>query len=133
MPCSWPPSAMDELALLRGPPRWTGLIRDAKPSTIRISGSGNLRKADLTLTKVGCPVPGPNSESEPYLLDHLVGAGQQRSWNVEADLFRGLEVPHQFEPGRLFDRQVGWLFLAPLRILSTYVAARRDRSGKLAP
>ena len=51
----------------------------------------------------------PNSEVSGKLLDHLVGADQQRSWDIDANFFRSLEVHHQFEPGRLFDRQVGWL------------------------
>ena len=44
------------------------------------------------------------------LLDHLVGAGEQRRRNVDAKRLRGLEIDHQLELGRLLDRQIGGLF-----------------------
>ena len=40
------------------------------------------------------------------LLDHLIGPSQQGRWNVDAERLRSLEVHHQFELGRLLDRQV---------------------------
>ena len=33
--------------------------------------------------------------------DHLVGAGEQRRWHVEAERLGGLEVDHQLVLGRL--------------------------------
>src|SRR5436309_15804440 len=48
--------------------------------------------------------------SKASSFDHLVGAGEQRGWRVEAKRLRRLEVDSQFELGRLHDRQVGWLF-----------------------
>jgi hypothetical protein len=37
------------------------------------------------------------------LFDHLVGAGEQRGWHLEAERVGGLEVDHQLELGRLLD------------------------------
>jgi hypothetical protein len=45
------------------------------------------------------------------LLDHLIGDGQRRFRNCEAERLGGLEVDDQFEFSRLLDRQIGW-FLA---------------------
>src|SRR6516165_8664776 len=42
----------------------------------------------------------------PPLLDHLVGGGQQRFWDGEAERLGGLEVDDQLEFGRLFDGKV---------------------------
>src|SRR3954471_705047 len=40
------------------------------------------------------------------LLDHLVGATEHCRWDGDAKHFRGLQIDHKLEPGRLFDRQV---------------------------
>jgi hypothetical protein len=37
--------------------------------------------------------------------DHLVGAGEDRLWNGEAEGSGGFEVENQLEFGRLFNRQ----------------------------
>lgn len=34
-------------------------------------------------------------------LDHLIGAAEQHRWHFEAERFRGLEIYHQLEFGRL--------------------------------
>src|SRR6476646_10943674 len=48
----------------------------------------------------------------PPLLDHLVSAGEQRWWNIEAERPSRLEVDRQDEFGRLLDRHLGRLAAA---------------------
>src|SRR5258706_1082270 len=45
----------------------------------------------------------------PGSFDDLVGAGEDRWWDRQAERLRGLEIDDQLEPGRLLDRKVGWL------------------------
>jgi hypothetical protein len=49
-------------------------------------------------------------------LNDLVGGGQQRFWNGEAERFRGFEVDDQFELARLHDRQIGWFLTFDMRM-----------------
>src|SRR5215212_11975586 len=44
-----------------------------------------------------------------WLLDHLVGAGEERWWDGNVEGGSCLEVNHELVPGGLLDRQVGWL------------------------
>src|SRR5262245_60463770 len=37
--------------------------------------------------------------------DHFVGTAEQRERDGEAECLRGLEIDHEFEPGRLYDRK----------------------------
>src|SRR5262245_43246755 len=43
------------------------------------------------------------------LLDHLVGAGEQRRRNGEVERFRSFEIDPEMKFGRLLHGQVGWL------------------------
>ena len=47
--------------------------------------------------------------SRAPLLDYLVGEGEQLVWNLEAERLGGLEVDHEVEFDRLYDRKVGRL------------------------
>ena len=47
--------------------------------------------------------------AKSFLLDHLVGAQQQRGRHSETERFGRLHIDHQFEFGRLLDRQIGRL------------------------
>jgi len=47
------------------------------------------------------------SQQDPRLFDHLVGAREQRWRHFEAERFRGLEVDHKLVLCRLLDWYVG--------------------------
>src|SRR5438477_7027196 len=64
--------------------------------------------------------------------NHLVCSQKHRLWDREAERGRGPNIDHQLKLRGLLDRQRA-PGLAPLRILSTYVAARRCKSAKFAP
>src|SRR5262252_10703319 len=42
-------------------------------------------------------------------LDHLVGAGEQRRWHLDAERLGGGQIDDELEFGRLLDRKVGWI------------------------
>jgi hypothetical protein len=53
--------------------------------------------------------PRPGRAGACVSLDHLVGESEQLRWHGDAESFSGFKVDHQFELGRLFHRDVGWL------------------------
>jgi hypothetical protein len=54
-------------------------------------------------------------------LDYVVGARQERRWNVQTQSLRSLEIDHQLELRRLLDRQIRGLG-SPFKILPTKTA-----------
>ena len=64
-------------------------------------------------------------------IDHLVRPRQHIRRNRQADLFRRFQIDDELELLRLLDGKIGGL--APFKILSTYVAARRNKSVMLTP
>ena len=65
------------------------------------------------------------------LFNHLVGGGEQRRWDGEAESLRGFEVDYQLELGWLRDRKIAGYLTRKIR--STYGAARRNKSAGLTP
>jgi hypothetical protein len=65
------------------------------------------------------------------LLDHLIRPREHIRRDRQADLLGGFQVDNKLELCRLLDGKVAGL--APFKILSTYVAARRNRFSKSVP
>jgi hypothetical protein len=53
----------------------------------------------------------PSLQDSMSSSDHFVRSRQYIRWNGHADLFGRLQTDHQFKPGRLLDRKIGWLKL----------------------
>src|SRR5262249_17365079 len=71
------------------------------------SSQMSMRKAKCALVYMPC---GPDRAARPYrLLDHLVGAREQRGRHLEAKRRGGFEINNQLELGWLHDWQVCWL------------------------
>jgi hypothetical protein len=51
----------------------------------------------------------PDAEIGHWLLDHLVGAGEERGRHLDPERFRGVQVDAQLELGRLVDGDLGRL------------------------
>src|SRR5262245_50449078 len=75
--------------------------------------------------------------------DHLVGAGEQRGWDLDPERLGGLQVDHELELGGLLDGQIGRLFAfqnstsihsrQPIQFReATTVADEAARCGELA-
>ena len=71
------------------------------------------------------------SQQGSSLFDHLVGAGEQRRWDVEAERLGGLEVDHQLELGRLLHWKIGGLG-TPEDFVNV-AGGTPNRSARLAP
>ena len=70
-------------------------------------------------------------DTRPFSFDHLVRSRQHIRRNRQADLLGRFQIDDQLKlVGCSTGRSAG---LAPFRILSTYVAARRYKSAKFAP
>ncbi len=61
----------------------------------------------------------------PVSFDHLVGAGEQRRRDVEAEHLGGRNIDHEFELGRLHDRQIGGLSARDAARLLDFISARK--------
>jgi hypothetical protein len=80
--------------------------------------------------KLCCAAPG-DSRTRAGSFDDLIRPQQQRRRDGEAEGLRGFEVDDELEFRRLLDGEIGGL--GSLKILSTYVAARRNSSGPIGP
>jgi hypothetical protein len=72
-----------------------------------------------------------NSDRKPISLNDLVGAGEERGRNRDAERLRRLPVDDELELGRELDRQITGLFA--LDDPGDIAAARRKRSRSSAP
>ena len=73
------------------------------------TGRSRLWLIPTRLTRSGCRRFKLFALRDASLLDHLVGGGQQRFRDDEAERLGGLEVDDELEAGRLHDRQVDGL------------------------
>ena len=58
----------------------------------------------------GMPAAAKCQKRIARLLDHLVGCGEQRLRNGQAERFCALKIDNQFILGRRLHRKIAWLF-----------------------
>ena len=63
---------------------------DGRPAISGLPPSTDIAKASRFVSKV--PKADSSTAANSMLFDHLVGTGQQCSWNLDAKLLRSLEV-----------------------------------------
>src|SRR5262249_49401213 len=79
-----------------------------RPSSLPVSGRAHGRfRTSVSAAKN--PVPGAQFLANDASLDHLVGAGDERRRNFEAERLGSLDIDHEFVFGRLLDWQLGGL------------------------
>jgi hypothetical protein len=87
----------------------SGSISDVSERLGEVRSSPNNGHVTTASACLKSAKPGLTVQQIAALFDHLVGARKQCRWHKDAKRLCGLQIDHQIELGRLFDRQVGRL------------------------